>query len=219
MLSSHSISPVLDTCLGSWLAEAGRSGIMHKSPRHLWCTSTKPGRQREDCSNMITKGTTLKIDLQGVGQGWRQPAPDGALLCCSNIRKPWWSLKVEVQVEGIGLSKVASHGETPSSQEAGQVTAWTSCSSGPLVCCQKCRGHPEYRGAWRDAGHRDTRLRPGRAKGGRHGIRRAREEEPALMSADSCGLSGSSRLETQYISQWSSREKYLIRWIDREADG
>ena len=89
-------------------------------------------------------------------------------------------------------------------------------------------GASEYIGGWRDAGHRDKHLRPGQVKGGRHGIRRAREEdpalmsaeeEPALMSADSCGLYGSSRLKTQYISQWSSREKYLIRWMDREADG
>ena len=137
MLSSHSISPVLDICLGSWLAEAGRSGIRHKSPRHLWCTSPKPRRQREDCSNMITEGTTLKIDLQGVGQGWRQPVPDGALLCCSNIRKPRWSLKVEVQAEGIGAVKGCLTWRN--SQEAGQVTAWTSFSSGPLAAARSTR--------------------------------------------------------------------------------
>ena len=81
--------------------------------------------------------------------------------------------------------------------------------------------HPEYRGecSLTDVGHRDKRLRSGQVKEGGNGIWRVHEEKPALMSTDSCELYGCSHLKIQYISQWSSREKDIIRWMDRETDG
>lgn len=104
-LSSHSISSVLDICLGSCISRGWeiRNNVQ-----------ISPASLMDQCKARKAAGRLLRYDnwrdhtkfiCKGVGQGLRQPGPDGALLCCGNIREPWCSLNMEVQVEGRGAVK------------------------------------------------------------------------------------------------------------------